>query len=228
MLLKSSPPSTSLVEIAQSYSLSFPGSPAAEYIRHRGLDSIATRMGLGYVEHPATGHEKQGGRLAIPYLRPAGGEYGVATIRFRCIAERCTKHPDGTWRDDEDHEGHGKYQSLPGSKPMLYNTQALIRPSPCIGISEGEFDSMASEIAEIPCAGSSGVSSWRDHFDPAFLGYERVFGFTDGDGPGEQFIAKLAERLPNLVPIYFEKKYDVCRFVNEFGPQALREKCGLS
>ncbi|MFE3579420.1 toprim domain-containing protein [Streptomyces vinaceus] len=228
MLLKSLPPPASMVDMAQGYSLSFPGSPAAEYIKHRGLDSIAARMGLGYVAHPATGHEKQAGRLVIPYLRPAGGEHAVATIRFRCIAEECTKNPDGSWREDEEHEGHGKYQSLPGSRPMLYNTQALIQPSPYIGLSEGEFDGMAAELAGIPTPGVSGVSAWRDHFDPAFLGYERVFGFTDGDGPGEQFIAKLAERLPNLIPIYFDKKYDVCRFVKEFGPQALREKCGLS
>lgn len=126
-----------MVEIAQGYSRSFPDSPAAEYIKHRGLDSIATRMGLGYVAHPATGHEKQLGRLAVPYLRPAGGDHAVTTIRFRCINETCTKHPDGTWREEEVHAEHGKYQSLPGSKPMLYNTQALIRSSPYIGLAEG-------------------------------------------------------------------------------------------
>ncbi|WP_327377691.1 toprim domain-containing protein [Streptomyces sp. NBC_01216] len=228
MLLKSSQPAASMVEIAQGYSRSFPDSPAAEYIKHRGLDSIATRMGLGYVAHPATGHEKQLGRLAVPYLRPAGGDHAVTTIRFRCINETCTKHPDGTWREEEVHAEHGKYQSLPGSKPMLYNTQALIRSSPYIGLAEGEFDAASAELADIPCPGVPGVASWRDHFDPAFLGYEVVFGFTDGDGPGEQFISKLAERLPNLVPIYFDKKYDVNRFVNEYGPQALREKCGLT
>ncbi|WP_424215698.1 toprim domain-containing protein [Streptomyces sp. BI20] len=219
--------SISMVEAAQVYSLSFQGSPAAEYIEHRGLASQAAVLGIGYVAYPVTGHEKHLGRLAIPYVRPAGGEHAVATIRFRCINETCTKHPDGSWRDDEWHEGHGKYQSLPGSKPLLYNTRALIKPSRYIGISEGEFDAGSVETADIPCAGVPGVSSWRDHFDPAFLGYETVFAFMDGDEPGEKFVNMLAERLHNVVPIFLGKKCDPNKFVNEFGPLALRQKCGL-
>lgn len=227
VLLKSSPKTASLVEIAQGYSLDFRGSPAEEYIRHRGLEGLATRLGLGYVASPATGHEKHLGRLVIPYLRPAAGEHAVATVRFRCISETCVKNADGSWREDESHEGHGKYQSLPGSRPMLYNTQALITASPYVGLSEGEFDAASAELAGIPTVGVPGVSAWRDHFDPAFLGFEAVFAFTDGDGPGEQFVEKLAERLPNVVPISFGKKCDVNKFVNENGPSALREKCGI-
>ncbi|WP_256725373.1 toprim domain-containing protein [Streptomyces sp. IMTB 2501] len=227
MLLKTSPQAASMVEIAQSYSRSYQGSPAEQYINYRGLGSLATSLGFGYVAAPATGHEKHLGRLAIPYIRPAGGEFAVATIRFRCVNWTCLKHPDGSWRDEELHEGHGKYQSLPGSKPLLYNTRALIKPSRYIGISEGEFDAASGELADIPTVGVPGVSSWRDHFDPAFLGYEVVFAFTDGDEPGEKFVHMLADRLPNVVPIEFGKKSDTNKFVVENGPKALREKCGL-
>src|SRR5690606_39322749 len=62
----------------------------------------------------------------------AGGPHMVATVRFRCIRDECVKDSDGQYfflkGEKEQHQEHGKYQSLPGDRPRLYNTGALISP----------------------------------------------------------------------------------------------------
>ncbi|MFF9481413.1 toprim domain-containing protein [Streptomyces sp. NPDC014733] len=192
------------------------GSPAEEYIRRRGLGSVAEKFGLGFAGSARTGHERMGGRLAIPYLRPAGGEYAVATLRFRCI-------------EDHDCKSHGgnKYKSLPADPPRLFNTQALIVPSPYVAICEGEIDAMTLEAAGVPAVGIPGVGAWRDHWDPAFAGYEVVYVVADGDEPGVKFADTLAERLTNAKVILLGDNHDSNSFMQEYGPDALRGKLGL-
>src|SRR5690606_1118026 len=101
----------------------------------------------------------------------------------------------------EQHQEHGKYQSLPGDRPRLYNTGALISPSPYVAIIEGEFSSWAVDLEGIPAVSTQGVSAWNDHFDWAFAGYEKVIIPGDGDKAGTEMTEKLAARLPNGVPI---------------------------
>ncbi|QUI35720.1 toprim domain-containing protein [Streptomyces alfalfae] len=192
------------------------GSPAEEYVRDRALGAVAEKFALGFVGSGRTGHERLEGRLAIPYLRPAGGEHAVATLRFRCIeGHDCKVH------------GGNKYKSLPGDPPRLFNTQALIGPSPYVAICEGEIDAMSLEAAGIPAVGVPGVGGWRDHFDPAFVGYETVFVIADGDEPGIAFADKLAERLPNAKVILLGDGHDANSFMQAEGPEALRGKLGL-
>ncbi|MCZ0976201.1 hypothetical protein O1L55_42880 [Streptomyces albulus] len=72
-----------------------------------------------------------------------------------------------------------------------------------------------------------GVSSWRDHFDLAFVGFEVVFVLGDGDDAGRGFAAKMCERLPNAKAIDLGDGYDAARFIHEFGSEKFRERLGL-
>ncbi|RLV10212.1 topoisomerase [Streptomyces griseocarneus] len=200
-----------LVTAAIRYSSSYQGSPAEALMVDRGLGAVAERLGVGFVSEPAISHERYRGHLAIPYLRPAGGINSVATIRFRRLG-------DG---------GGPKYLGLPGHPPRIFNTQALINPSPYVAVCEGELDAMAAEAAGVPAVGIPGVSSWRDHFDPAFAGYETVFVLGDGDDAGRKFSQAMSERLPNAKGVDLGDGYDVNKFVQEFGHDAFKERLGL-
>ncbi|MCM1967817.1 topoisomerase [Streptomyces sp. G1] len=217
-----------LVTATKCYVTSYQGSPAERYLAHRGLP-IPAGPKYGFVSEPAVGHEQYRGRLAIPYWRPGGGIHAVATIRFRCIADRCVKSPDGSFvpPHQERHEGHGRYMGLPGHPPRLYNTPALLTSKPYIALNEGELDSDAVQGADVPAVGTPGVSTWRDHFDPALAGFEIVFVLGDGDQAGRQFAAKICERLPNAKAIDLGDGYDAARFIHEFGPERFRERLGL-
>nr|WP_235482008.1 toprim domain-containing protein [Streptomyces roseoverticillatus] len=216
-----------LVEAAKRYAEAFPGSPAQAYIDHRGLGEVAERFKLGYVASAVTGHERYTGRLAIPYLRPAGGLHAVATIRFRCIADACTKDPDGQWREKEEHEGHGKYLGLPGDPPRLFNTLALINPSPHVGLTEGELDAMSSELAGVPAVGVPGVSAWKEHFTPAFKGFDKTLVLGDGDDAGRNFADKMSAVLESGIPCAMPDGLDVNKFVTKHGAAAFRERVGV-
>lgn len=155
--------------------------------------------------------------LAIPYLRPAGAKY-TATIRFRCIEDHSCKDA-----------GHGKYYSLPGDRPRLYNTKALIGGSPYVAIAEGEMDALAAVACGIPAVGVAGVSGWREHFAPAFLGYETVFILADSDdaGQGIEFADKVASQLPNAKVIPMPDGHDVNSLYISSGRDAIRNLIGL-
>ncbi|WSY70562.1 topoisomerase [Streptomyces sp. NBC_00885] len=219
------------VEIARAYHKTYSGSPAEQYLMARGLGEAAGRFGLGYVRSAQPGHERYAGSLCIPYLRPAGGADGVATNRFRCIADECVKDSDGSYffhkdmKERHDHKG-GKYMSLPGDPPRLFNTGALIQTSPALVVVEGEFDTMSWELAGIPGVGAPGTGTWRDYWTPALLGYESVFLIAE-DGPGETFMDELAGQLPNGKVIRMTDDRDSNWVYHNFGPEALKERIGL-
>jgi DNA primase len=204
---------TGSVTAAKDYFVQYKGSPAEEYIRKRGLAKIAERYRLGYVASARTGHERLVGRLVIPYLRPAGGDRAVATLRFRCI-------------EDHDCKVHGgdKYKSLPGDTSRLFNTPALIKSSAAVAICEGELDALSVEAAGVPAVGVQGVGTWRDHFDPAFYGFETVLIIADDDEPGLKFADKLAGRLGNAKVIVLGGGHDANSFIQSYGTDALRER----
>ena len=218
------------VEAARTYFQQFKGSPAEGYIKARGLEEVAEGFTLGYVGSALTGHEQRSGSLVIPYLRPAGGPHAVATIRFRCIADACVRDEDGNYlapARKETHHGHGKYLTLPGDVPRLFNTRALIRTAPFIVITEGEFDAMVWESVGAPAIAYQGTSSWRDHFIPPLLGFATVYIIADGDKPGIEAAEKLAAQLPNAKVIVLGDGHDSNSFLHEFGATALRERIGL-
>lgn len=218
------------VEAARTYFQQYRGSPAEEYIKARGLGEVAEKFTLGYVGSALTGHEQRAGMLVVPYLRPAGGPHAVATIRFRCVADECVRDEAGNYlapATKESHRGHGKYLTLPGDMPRLFNTSALIRTAPFIVITEGEFDAMVWESVGAPAIAYQGTSSWRDHFIPPLLGFGTVFIIADGDKPGIEAAEKLAAQLPNAKVIVLGDGHDSNSFLHEFGAAALRERIGL-
>jgi DNA primase len=218
------------VEAAKTYFQQFKGSPAEEYIKARGLADVAERFTLGYVGSAQTGHEQYSRSLVVPYLRPAGGPHAVATLRFRCIADKCVRDEAGNYlapARKENHRGHGKYLSLPGDMPRLFNTRSLIVSSPFIVLTEGEFDAMAWESVGAPAVAYQGTGNWRDHFIPTLLGFGTVYIIADGDDPGIAAAEKLAAQLPNAKVIILGDGHDSNSYLHEFGAAALRERIGL-
>ncbi|MFC4501730.1 MULTISPECIES: topoisomerase [Streptomyces] len=212
----------------------YQGSPAQKYVKARGLDDVAPSFGLGFVASAIPGHERYAGHLAIPYLRPAGGEDSVATVRFRCIADKCVKDADGRYffetgqkeRHSEFHSKTGKYLTLPGDPPRLFNTPALIRPSPVLVVVEGEFDAMTWEAAGVPGIGAPGTGTWRDYWSPALLGYQTVYLISE-DAAGFKFMESLAAQMPNAKIIEMAGNQDSNSTFLLEGPKALRERIGL-
>jgi DNA primase len=219
-----------VAEAAKVYQSQYAGSPAEEYLSARGLGEGVDRWLPGYVGDSVTGHEKYLGHLVIPYRRPAGHRY-MATIRFRCIRDECVRDTDGEYYflkgKKERHENHGKYQSLPADRPRLYNTSALITTRTFVALVEGELSSWAVEMDGIPAVAVQGVSAWKDHFDRAFAGFERVFIIGDGDEAGQQFNRKVSERLPNGIPIQLPAGEDADSMRRQHGDGVIRQMVGL-
>lgn len=153
------------------------------------------------------GHEMFRGYLAIPYLRPAG----VIAIRFRCL-------------QNHEHQGHGKYMSVAGDKPHLYNTAALMQQTPVVAITEGEIDAITADLCGIPAVGVAGAHVWQPHFRDLFLGYRDVYVLADGDSAGQQFGTTIAEQLPNAKVIPMPPGEDVNSLVVKHGRNALIER----
>lgn len=211
-------PSTSLETAVARYSASLSGSPAAEFLVNRGLARAMElkQFGLGFVDDPIPEHRGYKGWLAIPYLRqgPTGG-WNVATVRFRCVRQGC----------DHKANGHGKYLGVTGAKSHLYNTVELQKGYPAIAICEGELDAVAATLAGVPAVGVAGVENWKDHFDPLFLGYKKVYVLADNDddGQGKSFGKKVSSRLENAVVIDMPRGHDVNSLLLAEGQERLRE-----
>jgi DNA primase len=206
-----------LREATSSYHASLPGSPADSYLKHRGLGFPSTktqidRFRLGFVEEPLPGHEQFRGFLAIPYLRWSQ-EHGwaVVSIRFRCI-------------QDHEHRGHGKYMTVAGDRPRLYNTKALMLPTENIAITEGEVDAVTATVCGVPAVGVPGSQAWQPHFREPFLGYRNVFVLADGDEAGISFANTIAATLPNAKVIPMPAGDDVNSLVLSRGKEALMER----
>lgn len=183
-----------LREATSRYRLALPGSPAEEYLAKRALlnptvEEETRRFCLGYVADPLPGHDQYAGMLAIPYLRRGeGGAWSVVSIRFRCI-------------DDHEHIGHGKYNTVPGDRPRLFNTLSLMTPASSVAITEGEIDAITLKAAGVDAIGVPGATAWRSWFREPFLGYEKVWVIADGDDPGMRFASTVASLLPNGVVV---------------------------
>ncbi|MFI2909439.1 topoisomerase [Streptomyces sp. PDY-4] len=128
--------------------------------------------------------------------------------------------------EKEHHQGHGKYMSLPGDPPRLYNTPALIEHSSVLVVVEGEFDTQSWALAGIPAVGAPGTGTWRDYWTPALLGYEVVYLIAE-DAPGLVFMDELASELPNGKVIKMADSQDSNSVLINHGPEALRKRIGL-
>lgn len=123
--------------------------------------------------------------LALPYIRTAAdSEWSVVSMRFRCL-------------ENHEHQGHGKYNTVAGDKPRLYNTRALLKPKAKMLVTEGEIDALTATVFGYDAVAVPGASSWQHHFREPLLGYETVFVLADGDNPGMDFAKKVVSSLPN-------------------------------
>ncbi len=207
-------------EATEKYHRSFKDSKAEEYLASRRLTapSIVNEaegnalFRIGYVDDPLPGHEMYRGMLALPYLRKSYEfGWGVASIRFRCIEEH-------------EHHGHGKYMTIAGDRPRLYNTLSLWKPVDTVAITEGELDAIAAESCGIRAVGVPGATSWQRYFREPFLGYQTVYILADGDDAGMQFANTVASDLPNARIVPMPKGSDVNDFVLREGREALKDR----
>lgn len=210
----------SLFKAAGRYAESLPGSPAERYLADRGIANYQlAKVSFGYVEDPEPEHSGYRGMLAIPYLRRSQkGVWSVASIRFRCLKENC---------DHYSHPG-GKYATVAGDKPLMYNTPAMVDHHDRIAITEGELDAVSATLAGVPAVGIAGAQVWKskEHYSRAFAGYEKVYVLADGDDAGKDLMTAICESLSNAVPCQMPPGKDVNSFILGNGPEALKERIG--
>lgn len=191
---------------------------AQAYLTGRGFGpQAAATFRLGVVKTPLVGHEGYRGRLAIPYLTPAG----VVNLRFRCLkAHDCAKTV--TYVDPKGKKHYcPKYLSLDGMEGNLYNVLDLKKDSPFIGVTEGELDAATVSMALMPCVGVAGVEAWQDHFGRCLEDFDVVYSFTDGDTAGRKFARFLAKEA-KARPVSIPQGMDVNKLYMEGGADALR------
>lgn len=206
-----------LEEATSTYEQAFDG-VADEYLRRTRGDMVADYRSyyrLGYVAEPLDGHEKFQGRLAIPYLTPAG----VVDLRFRCILAHDCKERQCA-----------KYLSLPGTPSPLFNVRSLHIDSHGIALTEGEMDALAMEQnCHLPAVGYPGVSTWKKnrYWRRCFDGYTLVYIIADGDEPGREAAQTVLRDLPNGRIISMPDGHDATSFIMEYGREAMLEKLGI-
>ncbi|MFC8490700.1 toprim domain-containing protein [Streptomyces sp. NPDC057235] len=180
---------------------------ALSYLAKRGFGpEVAQAYRLGIVRRPLVGHESYAGRLALPYLTPAG----AVNLRFRCLRQHVCKD-----------EGCPKYLSIDGMESNLFNVLDLKKDSPHIGVTEGELDAMTLSICGIPAVGVPGVENWQSHFGRCLADFDLVYSFADGDKAGKsfgRFLAREAKARPVRVP----KGQDINSIFQEGGADAVR------
>ena len=195
-------------QAATMYQSDLAGDTSAQaYLRGRGIGpEAAATFRLGVVRRPLTGHEQYEGRLAIPYLTPAG----VVNIRFRCLtAHNCAA------------VNCPKYLSLPDAGTNLFNVLDLKKTSPFIVVPEGELDVISWSLSGVPAVGPPGVDAWQKHFSRCLEDFDVVYSAGDGDKAGSKFNAHMAREV-KARPLRIPKGEDSNSLYVKGGADALR------
>lgn len=182
---------------------------AGAYLSGRGITpEVAEAFRLGYVADPLPGDEDYAGRLAVPYLTPAG----VVDIRYRALLEGQTP----------------KYLSRPAAPTRMFNVQALLTDSDVIAVCEGEIDTIIMHaLVGVPAVGIPGANNFKDHYRLLLEDFERVVVMCDGDQAGREFGKKLAGECGNATVVHLPDGSDVNDFYLSDGPDAIRRRAGL-
>ncbi|MFI6049028.1 toprim domain-containing protein [Streptomyces violascens] len=213
-----SPPSKQRIafldQATAAYHNQLEGSPAAEYLKKRGLSQASAQsFQLGYVANPLSGHERYNGLLSIPYMN----RQGTVAIRYRCIADHDCKSIDK----------HTKYTREPGDDAKIYNILTLTLPVTRIAICEGEIDTVSAWQAGIPAIGVAGAQNWKPIFNRLIRGYNEVVTLADGDDAGLKLADTIAEKNEHATTRQMPNGLDVNQYYQDHGAQALLEKAGF-
>lgn len=211
-----------LAEATARYRRALTGPPSAcsdrawEYLAARGLDGVAERYRLGVVTVAMPGHERMAGRLAIPYLTPAG----PVTLKFRCIEHADCKEVKCP-----------KYLGIEDSGVRLYNARAVLAATDTVVICEGEFDAMAvSGVAGIPAVGYPGAGAWARkesaHWPRVFAGLEVVV-VADGDPAGIEAARAVAKSIDAARLVVLPAGEDSNSLIAKEGPDDFVGRLGI-
>lgn len=182
----------------------------APYLESRGIQlETAKAWKLGFVADPMPGHEDFKGRLAIPYLSPAG----CLAFKFRCVDHQDCKAVDCI-----------KYLGEPGAEPRIFGVWNFRHDTPVLALCEGELDAITATQVGVRAVGFPGATHWRDYWAHLFEGYDEVVLLRDGDSAGRKMAETLAGRLPNLRSVGMPEGEDVSSLVVKLGGDALRER----
>lgn len=199
-----------LEEATERYAAALPGSEAAEYLAGRGVDlRTAQAFKLGVVAEPVNDeHQHFRGRIAIPYLTPAG----TVGMRFRAVGS-----------------GDPKFTQERGMRTALYNVLDLHRSEPWIALCEGEPDTwVMSKLIGVPAIGIPGVDHWTLNapvWSRLLQDYESVFIVMDPDKAGQKIVADIHRRVEN--PVVVDLPADVNDTYSKHGADFVLSKMGL-
>lgn len=185
---------------------------AEQYLAARGIPlETARTYRLGYVTagNAQPGDTDMIGRLAIPFITPNGG---VIDMRFRDISG----------------EARAKYLSKPGSHTRMFGVGNLLKASPYVCITEGEFDCIVADaLCSLPSVGIPGASNWQAHY-PLLFEERKVFVLCDGDAAGREFGKKIAASVQGCTVIPMPDGMDVNEVYLQFGAAEVRRRVGVS
>lgn len=194
---------------------------ALSYLDGRGVppgEVDSSRLGLVLDAPPE--HRKYEGMLSIPVIKRGV----VQGMRFRCIQGACKVNTR-----EEEHDGHPKFRSIRGARTWLYGTDALLRPSDELDLTEGEPDSwILSGVLGLSAVAIPGVDTWKANPWWALLmeGHRKIRFWADPDKAGSRLADQIAKDLgPKLVVV--DLPDDVNWTYRDHGVGALIEAGGL-
>jgi DNA primase len=179
----------------------------APYLSARGITKeVAATFLLGYVTGENPGDNDYIGRLAIPYLTPAG----PIDIRYRII------------------NGEGpKYLSRPGAKTHLFNVKDLHVDSPILYVCEGEIDCITASMCGLPSVAVPGANNFMPHFKLLMADYQKVVVLCDGDEAGRQFGKTVCKEVDSAVAVSMPAGMDVNDLFIQGGREAVLKQVEL-
>jgi DNA primase len=178
------------------------------YLTSRGITEETARMfRLGLVKEPEPGHEPYIGRLAIPYITPAG----IIDIRFRSL----------------NTDGGPKYMSRPGASTHIYNIQALQSESDVLAICEGEIDTIIATQCGFAAVGLPGANNWKQFYSRVLADWSKIMLFCDGDNAGREMAKNISRELDNVFPIFMPDGCDVNDVYLNEGADGLRKRASV-
>lgn len=167
---------------------------AGRYLAARGIDrETAATFRLGVVTDPEPEHVAYRGMIAIPYLGRPSKDAPLETwqMRFHCF-------------QPHEHNFHGKYNTMKGDSPRLFNTQHLYGSGNVIHLTEGEFDAMILNKIGLPAIAVPGAHSWAPRHKFALAGFSRIFLWADPDEAGAELSHTIRRDLRHTVTIKLE------------------------